>query len=77
MTKSTFYDIIAEIIEEDPGSVSGQELLTDLEGWDSMTVVAFLAVMDKHLSLAISPKELVEAKSVADLLELVAEKITG
>ena len=76
MTKNTFYEIIAEIIEEDPGSISGLEMLTDLEGWDSMSAVAFLAAMDKHLSLEIPPKELVEAKSVSDLLALAAEKIT-
>ena len=76
MTKDTFYNIIAEIIEEDPGSVSGHELLTDLEGWDSMSVVGFLAAMDKHLSLEVSPKELINATSVADLLALATGKIT-
>lgn len=76
MTKAGFYNILDDIIEEDPGTISGDELLADLEGWDSLSVVAFIAAMDKHLGVAVTPKKLVEAASVADLMDLVAGQIT-
>ncbi len=76
MTRAEFYVILDEIIEEDPGTVQGGEKLTDLEGWDSLSVVAFIAAMDKHLNVAVPPKELVEAETTDDLLALVADQLS-
>lgn len=76
MTKAEFYAVIEEIVEQAPGTVQGNELLADLEGWDSLGWVAFIAAMDKRLGMAVPSKGLVEATSVADLLALVADRLT-
>jgi len=75
MTKTEFYAILDEIVEEDPGTIQGDESLDDLQGWDSLSVVAFIAAVDKHLNATVPAKELVEAKTIGDLLALVADKI--
>ena len=76
MTKSEFYKIIEDIAEVPPGTVKGNEQLSDWDGWDSLAIVAFIAAMDKHLNFAVPPKPLVQARSVPDLVALVAEHLT-
>lgn len=75
MTRQEFYKIIDEIVEEDPGTVKGGERLDELEGWDSLSVVAFIGAMDKHLKAQVQPALLAKAETVDDLLGLVSEKI--
>lgn len=77
MTKKDFYRLIDEIIEADPGTIKGGEQLADLPAWDSLAVVGFIASMDKNLGASVSAAQLIEAKSVEDLLRLVVDRISG
>lgn len=74
MTQSEFYAALEEIIEAEPGSIQGHESLAELEGWDSLSVVQFIALMDKSLGSPPVPASVVAAASVADLLATVADK---
>jgi acyl carrier protein len=77
VTKTEFYRILDGILELAPGTIQGNERLSDLEGWDSLAVVAFIAAVDKHLHFVVAPKPLVAARSVPDLTALVADKLTS
>ena len=74
MTKQEFLTLIEEMLEADPGSLVGDEPLERLP-WDSLAVVSFIALADDHLGAAVSPQALSEAKTLADVLALVAGQL--
>ena len=74
MTKQDFLKLIEEMLEADPGSLSGDEPLETLI-WDSLAVVSFIALADEHLGVAVSPQALSEATTLADVLALVDSRL--
>jgi acyl carrier protein len=75
MTKRVFLSKLEEILELTPGTLVGHEQLSELEGWDSVTVVEFLAFVDEEFALAISPKVVAACRSVQDLAGLLAPNV--
>lgn len=71
MTRSQFLCLIDEMIEAQPGTVREDDTLAELEGWDSLAAVSFVAAVNERLGLTLSAKHLVEASTVRDLLRLV------
>jgi acyl carrier protein len=71
MTKEDFLTKLAEMLELD-GALSGEETLADLEAWDSMAVLSFMAMADSEAGKTLAPADIAKAKSVADLYALVA-----
>jgi acyl carrier protein len=74
VNKQEFFAQLEEFMELDEGRLTGEESLDDLP-WDSLAVVSFIAMADEHLELAVKPASITQAKSVADLLALVADKL--
>lgn len=63
-------EIVAEILECELEEVSLEtELNEDI--WDSLSVVSFMAEADSEFGKTLSPTEVVEVKSVKDLLDLI------
>ena len=77
MTNAEFLNVIEEILELDEGILDGSELINDLDGWDSLAVVSFIAEVDSKLNLTLNPNLISNANSIADLKALVADKLTG
>lgn len=75
MTKKDFLVLIENIIEMDPNTLSGNELISDLERWDSLTVVSFIAMVDEKFSVTLSPQKISAAKSIQDLVVLLGDRI--
>ncbi|PLY16318.1 MAG: hypothetical protein C0631_04085 [Sedimenticola sp.] len=75
MKKKDFLLLIEDVLEVDEGSLNGTEALEDLEMWDSLAVVTFIALVDEHLEMSISPEKISAAKSVSDLLALTGDKL--
>ena len=76
MTKKAFLLLLDELIEAQPGTLNGTESLQQVAGWDSVVVLGFMALVDQQFSVAVSPMQLVECKTVNDLVALVGDKIT-
>jgi acyl carrier protein len=68
-----FYRNLEELMEVDPGSLKGGDLLADLEAWDSVTVLSFIAMVDEKYDVNIPAKRIVECRSVDDLAAAVSE----
>ena len=77
MTKAEFLHKLEEIMELKTGSLAGNERLTDLDEWDSLKVVEFLALADEQFSLAVAPKAIAACKTIDDLRALLGENVTG
>jgi acyl carrier protein len=76
VTKTEFYETIDEILEVSPGTIKGDEHLKDLESWDSLAVVSFIAMMHAALHNTIPAAKVKASRSVQDLFALVSDKIT-
>lgn len=76
MTSSNFLRALEESLELESGSVSGNEKLNDVDWWDSLAALTFMAVADQELQTIISGEQLASCNTVPDLLRLLGEKLT-
>ncbi len=70
MTPVEFYGLLDEMLELDPGTLDGSERLEDLENWDSLAVISFIALADEHFGVLIEGARLLSAERTADLYGL-------
>jgi len=71
-TRDQFHHAVERLLELDPGSLKGDELLESFD-WDSMAVVMFIAMADKNYDIAVSPSNVRDAKSLADLFAILSK----
>jgi len=58
------------MLELPEGTLTGSEQLDDLEGWNSMAMISFMALADENNAVKLSPRQLGGCTTVAELLEL-------
>lgn len=71
MNKQQFLEMLTEILEADAGTIKGDEDLENLENWDSLAVITFIAAVDEKMNFVVSGDQLSKAKTVGDLMALV------
>ena len=67
MSKAQFLDHLSEILEVPAGSLTGDEKLSDMEEWNSLTMLTFVTFGDEHFGKTLSPRQFVTCDTVADL----------
>jgi acyl carrier protein len=75
MTRSDFLNLLDELVEAKPGTVKGDEALKDLEGWDSLALVGFIAAVDQQFGLPLSASKLQSCATVSDLIALLPKPL--
>ncbi len=75
MTKAQFLGLLDELLEQDPGTLQGDEPLAGLPRWDSLAVIGFIALLDEHFGLSVPATKINACTSVADLVAIVADKL--
>lgn len=75
MTRQEFYEELKDVLESED-SVKGDELLSDLGGWDSLAVMTYIAMVDEQCGVTLSASKLAEAVSVEDLITMLGDKIS-
>ena len=70
MSRTEFLKEIDEILELDPGTLKGPELLEDYPLWDSTAIISFMAAVDTANGTKLSPRELGNCETVEDLLKI-------
>jgi acyl carrier protein len=71
MTREEFLTQLDELLELSAGTLKGGEKLEDLERWDSLAMVSFIALADEHFNMRLSPRQFVTCNTVNDLVQLV------
>jgi acyl carrier protein len=71
MKTSEFLNLIDEIVEASPGTVQPDQDLTELQGWDSLALVSFVAVINERFGMTLRADRVTKARSIPDLLALV------
>jgi len=70
MTREEFLTQLDELLELPAGTLKGDEKLEDLEHWDSLAMVSFIALADEHCNIRLSPRQFVTCNTVNDLANL-------
>jgi acyl carrier protein len=74
MQKMEFYRILSEAIEIQNVELNESTRLKEIEGYDSMSVLAIIALVDEHFSKRLTAKQLNEISTVKSLMELIGEE---
>jgi acyl carrier protein len=75
MEKTEFHHMLEDLTAADPDSINDQTVLKSLDGWDSLTIVEFVAMVDEKLGIVVPAKQIKTCKTVEDLTNLFGDKI--
>ena len=75
LTQKHFLNQIEEILESDTDVLSGDEIISELEGWDSLAILGLIVKMDQHYNISVTTEELNECKKLNNLFSLVKAKL--
>jgi len=75
MDRSELLHLVEEAVEADENVLSGSEDLETLDGWDSMAVLSFLALVDERYGVTLPPKKLEDCRIVDDLISLIEQHV--
>lgn len=71
MTNEEKIAILEELMEVDEGSLTPETLLKNVEEWDSVAFLSFIAMMDDEFGKIVKGSVVREQKTVADLMALM------
>jgi acyl carrier protein len=77
MLDTKLLDKLCKVLQVPDGSLTGREELSSLENWNSLAVLGFMAVIDEHYGVILSPERVLACKTVNDLLDLAVPHVTG
>ncbi len=75
MNSQLFLQELAETLEVEAATLTGDYRLDTNGGWSSLAVVATIALIDEHFDVTVSGKALRECVTVDDLLALIHERM--
>lgn len=75
MTVADFLSELNELLELEPGTVTSDTNLKELEEWDSMAALSFIAFADEKLGQKVSGAKLAEVETTQDLIALLGDSI--
>jgi acyl carrier protein len=70
MSRLEFLKSMDVILDLPEGTLTGAEQIDSLEQWNSMAVIAFIALADENNRAKLSPRQLASCDTVSDLLAL-------
>jgi len=70
MTKEEFLLEMDNILDLPANTLRGNEQLEELENWDSTALVALIVLAESNSIVHISPAQIVNCSTVADILKL-------
>ena len=70
MTRKQFLQSMDKLVELPRGTLQGAEKLNELEQWNSMAMIGFIALVDSNNRTSLSPPQILACQTVSDLLQL-------
>lgn len=77
MTKREFRRLLEDRLEIPEGSLRDDQTLAEIESWDSMAAVLFIALADEKLGLTIAANDIAKSKTINDLLLLLGDRLAS
>lgn len=72
MNKKEFLTELEDILEVDEGTLSFDQQVSELEDWDSLAVISFIAMADENFDVILDGEQLLGVRTIDDLYALVA-----
>lgn len=76
MNKKEFLRKLEDILELDDNTLNGTENLEELDDWDSLAVMSFIAMVDEDFGIAIDADGIMGCKTINDLADLLGDQIS-
>lgn len=70
MQRDEFLKGLDEVVELPSGTLQGSEKLEDLENWNSMAMMGYIALADTASGAKLTPRQIRDCDTVEDLLQL-------
>jgi acyl carrier protein len=70
MNRSQFLRQLDELIELEPGALKGDEALEGLDGWGSLAVLGYMAIVQENYGVIVTPVQISSCSTVDDLVAL-------
>ena len=77
MNSAEFLRKLEEALEINPNSLDESQGLTDLESWDSMSALIFMALADEELQTAVTGHQIAQCTTVGDLMALLKDAVAA
>ncbi len=71
MTKEKKIELLEEMMDLESGALTPDTELEDLEEWDSIALISFIALIDDEFNKVVKGSVIKEQKTVADLMALM------
>ena len=71
MTNEEKIAILEEIMEVEEGTLTTETLLSNIEEWDSVSFLSFMAMMDEKFGKVVTGSEIKAKETIADLMALM------
>ena len=76
MNKAEFIEMLHEVMEVDAGEFNSESTLSEIEEWDSVSLITFMAAADDNFEKTPSPDDIADAVTVGDLMGLFGDQIS-
>lgn len=70
-----FLSLLDELLELEQGALKGSATLESIEGWNSLAVISFMALVDERFGVSVQPRQIAKCTTVADLVGLLGDRI--
>lgn len=71
MTNEEKIAILEELMEVDEGTLTAETLLSNIEEWDSVSFLSFMAMMDEKFGKTVTGSEIKTKETVGDLMAMM------
>jgi len=75
MTKQDFLMHFEDLVEAQPLSLTGKEHLNQIDNWDSLTLLGFIALVDEQFAITLPPDAIGTCQQLDDLITLIGNNI--
>jgi acyl carrier protein len=76
MTKQEALHWLEHTLDLAPSTLTGAERLRDVEAWDSLSTLAFIAMVDKDFGVPIPARDVARCQAVEELIHLLTAAAT-
>ncbi len=73
MDKTEILRALDEVLDVEPGTLTGDELVDDLPTWDSVAMVGVIGLADKH-GVKLTPRQIAPCQTINDVIALITSK---